>query len=120
MTDNENINALDASVAAAINSGDAAAAADCYTNDAVLLPPGGPRIDGKDAAKTFWQGAIDAGLGGVTITADTVDILGDTGVTVGALTGEMGGQALAGKYILISRKTGDGWKIQRDIWNFDA
>jgi len=120
MSDKEKINALDANVAAAINSGNAAAAADCYANDAALLPPGAPRMDGRDAARTFWQGAIDAGLGSVTITSDSLDILGDTGITVGSLSGEMGGQALAGKYIVISRKTDDGWKIQSDIWNFDA
>lgn len=120
MSDIEMIGALDASVATAINSGDASAAANCYTDDATLLPPGAPRMDGKEAARTFWQGAIDAGLTNVTITADTVDVLGDNGVSVGSLSGEMGGQKLAGKYIVISRRAGDGWKILRDIWNFDA
>lgn len=120
MSDKENIRALDAGVAAGINSGDAAAVADCYTDDATLLPPGAPWMDGKEAAEAYWKGAIDAGLKGVTITDDSVDVFGDTGITVGKLLGEMGGQALSGKYIIISRKTSNGWKIQRDIWNFDA
>lgn len=84
------------------------------------MPPGAPRMEGKKAAEAFWQGAIDAGLGGVKITADTVDIHGDAAVTVGTLSGTMGGQGLAGKYIVVSRKTADGWRIHRDIWNFDA
>ena len=120
MTDQDGISALDTNVASAINDGDAAAAAACYTDDAALLPPGVPRMNGREAAKSYWQGAIDAGLSEVSITAESIEIHGDTGITVGSLSGEMGGQALSGKYVVISQKTGEGWKIQRDIWNFDA
>ncbi len=120
MSDTDSIRALDDGVAAAINAGDAAAAAACYAADATIMPPGAGRMDGAEAAQGYWQAAIDAGLGDVSIVADSIDVAGDTGVTVGHLSGTMGGQALTGKYMVVSRKTGDGWKIQRDIWNFDA
>ena len=47
---------------AAFNAGDGAAVAALYSEDAVLLPPGGERVDGRAAIQTFWQGAIDSGL----------------------------------------------------------
>ena len=120
MSDIEAIRGLDDGVANAINARDAAAAAACYTADAVLMPPGAPRMDGAAGAEGFWQAAIDAGLGNVSIVADAIDVSGDTAVTHGALSGEMGGQTLTGKYIVVSKRTADGWKIHRDIWNFDA
>ena len=120
MTDLDQIKALDSGVADGINSGDAAAVAGHYTDDATILPPGAGRIDGKEAIQGYWQAGIDAGLSNVNIVATTVDVTGDSSVTVGTLSGKMGETELAGKYIVIGRKTGDGWKIHRDIWNFDA
>ncbi len=120
MSDMDEINALDSGVADAINARDAAAVAAHYADDAAILPPGAERMDGKEAIQGYWQGAIDAGLSEVSIVATSVDITGDRSVTVGTLSGKMGDAALAGKYIVIGKKTGQGWKIHRDIWNFDA
>jgi ketosteroid isomerase-like protein len=120
MSDLDQINALDSGVAEGINGGDAAAISECYTNDAAILPPGAGRMDGKEAIQAYWQGGIDAGLSDVSITATSVDVTGDASVTVGMLSGKMGDAALTGKYIVIGKKTDEGWKIHRDIWNFDA
>ncbi|WP_170575968.1 hypothetical protein [Ruegeria atlantica] len=49
-----------------------------------------------------------------------VHVSGDFAITMGTLTGFTGGQKLAGKYILYFRKSDNGWKVQRDIWNFDG
>ena len=46
--------------------------------------------------------------------------MGNHAVTVGKLAGTMGDAKLTGKYIVVSEKTAQGWKIRRDIWNFDA
>lgn len=120
MSDLDQIKALDSAVADGINSGDAAAVASQYSDDASILPPGAGRMDGKAAIQGYWQAGIDAGLSDVSIVATTVDVTGDSSVTVGTLSGKMGDAALTGKYIVIGRKTGEGWKIHRDIWNFDA
>ena len=66
------------------------------------------------------QAGIDAGLGEVGIVASSVDVTGDSSVTVGTLSGKMGDAALIGKYIVIGKKTVGGWKIHHDIWNWDA
>ncbi len=120
MSDLDQINVLDSGMADAINAGNAAAMSAHYTDDAAILPPGAGRIDGKEAIQGYWQAAIDAGLCEVSIASSSVDITGDSSVTVGTLSGKMGDAALTGKYIVTGKKTGGGWKIHRDIWNFDA
>ena len=91
-----------------------------YASDAAIHPPGAGRMEGRTAINGYWKAAIDAGLCDVDITASSVDITGNSSVSVGILSGKMGDAALTGKYIVIGKKTGDGWKIQQDIWNFDA
>lgn len=120
MSDLDQIKALDSGVADGINAGDAAAVAGQYTDDASILPPGAGRINGKEGIQGYWQAGIDAGLSEVSIVATTVDVTGDSSVTVGTLSGKMGDAELTGKYIVIGKKTNDGWRIHRDIWNFDA
>ena len=77
-------------------------------------------MNGKDAIQAYWQAGIDTGLSEISIVASSVDITGDSSVSVGTLSGKMGDAALTGKYIVVSKKTAGGWKIYHDIWNFDA
>lgn len=120
MSDLDQIKEFDSGMSAAINAGDAAATAKYYAEDAAIHPPGAGRIDGKDAIQGYWQAAIDAGLCDVSIVATSVDITGDSSVSVGTLSGKMGDAALTGKYIVAGRKTDQGWKMVQDIWNFDG
>ena len=120
MSDVDQIKALDSGVADGINAGDAGAVAAQYADDAAILPPGAARMDGKDAIQGYWQAGIDGGLSRVNIVATSIHVTGDTSVTVGNLLGKMGDVLLTGKYIVIGKKTEDGWKIYRDIWNFDG
>ena len=120
MSDLDQIKALDSAVADGVNSKNAAAVASQYTDDAAILPPGAGQIDGKEAIQGYWQAGIDAGLSEVSIVATTVEVFDDSSVTVGTLSGKMGDADLTGKYIVIGRKTEDGWRIHRDIWNFNS
>ena len=120
MSDLDQIKALDSGVAEAINASDAAAVSTHYSNDAAIHPPSAGRMDGKEAIQSYWQAGIDAGLSEVSIVASSVNINGDSSITVGTLSGKMGDAALTGKYIVIGKKTASGWKIHHDIWNFDA
>ena len=120
MSDIDEIKSLDSGVANAVNAADAAAVAANYADDAAIHPPGAGRLDGKEAIQGYWQAGIDAGLNEVSIVASSVDVTGDSSVSVGTLSGKMGDAALTGKYIVIGKKTAEGWKIHHDIWNFDA
>ena len=120
MSDMDQIKALDSGVADGINAGDAAAVAAHYTDEAAIHPPGAGRIDGREAIQGYWKAGIDAGLSDVRIVGTSVDITGDSSVSVGTLSGKMGEAALSGKYIVLGKRTDRGWKIHHDIWNFDA
>ena len=109
-----------------LNGGDAAGVAAHYTDDAVLLPPNTPRIEGREGIQGVWQGLIDADVRDVALTTQEVDVFGDVANEVGTITAtapsEDGRRAsLTGKYVAVWKRGGDGtWRMRRDIWNFDA
>ena len=106
---------------AALNAGDGATVASFYSEDAALFPPGGERIDGRSAIQTFWQGAIDSGMKIDDLHAVEVDsrgdIAGEVGVFILSVPGDSGPTKVAGKYIVIWKRTGHTWQLHRDIWN---
>ncbi len=106
---------------AAFNAGDGAAVAALYSEDAVLLPPGGERIDGRAEIQTFWQGAIDSGLKAEFLHAVEVEARGDMAAEIGVFLliapGDGGPTKIPGKYIVIWKRNGHTWQLHRDIWN---
>jgi ketosteroid isomerase-like protein len=120
MSDIETVKTLDAAIIAGINAKDAGKATAPYGMDGAIMPPGAPTMSGHDAIRGYWQAAIDGGLSDVVASPTAAHVSEDFAVTMGTLTASMGGQELAGKYILYFHKGDDGWKVQRDIWNFDA
>ncbi len=106
---------------AAFNAGDGATVASLYSEDATLFPPGGERVDGRSAIQTFWQGAIDSGmkiddLHAVEVEARS-DMAGEVGVFTLSVPGDSGPAKVAGKYIVIWKRSGHTWQLHRDIWN---
>ena len=120
MSDIDTVKALDAAIIEGINAKDAGQATAPYAEDGAIMPPGAPTMSGHDAIRSYWQAAIDGGLGDVVANVTAAHVSGSIAVTMGTLTASMGGQELSGKYILYFRNGDDGWKVQRDIWNFDA
>ena len=122
----EDIPGIAKAFAAAFNSGDGAGVASLYSENAVLLPPGGKRVDGRAAIQAFWQGAIDGGLGNLALTTVEIEESGDLAYEVGGLAfdapGEGGAKTRAeGKFIVVWKKNGDGtWQLHKDIWNMGA
>lgn len=124
--------AQDADVEAAIaswqdafNAGDGKAAADLiFAEDAMLLPPNGPMVEGRDAIATFWQGAIDSGFHSLALKPLSIEVLGDTAIETGTWAGVMPGAdgaadtELTGKTLVIWKKGDDGaWRMTQDMWN---
>jgi uncharacterized protein (TIGR02246 family) len=72
--------------AKAFNAGDSAAVAAHYAEDAAVLPPDAHRVDGRANIQGFWKGAIDAGLGDLTLKAVEVHGSGDSAVEVGEVS----------------------------------
>lgn len=106
------------------SAGDSAAVADTvFADDAILLPPDGPMIEGRDAIAAFWQGLFDAGVTGLELDTHSIDVVGDTGIVTGIWTvtvpTESGGTTqVSGKEMLVYKKSAEGaWLASRDIWN---
>lgn len=106
---------------AAFNAGDAATVASFYSEDAAVFPPGGPRVDGRAAIRTFWQGAIDSGMKIDDLHAVEVDarndLAGEVGVFTLSVPSDSGPTKVSGKYVVIWKRTGHTWQLHRDIWN---
>lgn len=118
--DKGDIQKLEDKLAAALNAGDAAAAAAIYAEDATLMPPDSPAMKGRAAIEQFWKAAHGA-VENVRLTtsearplgADTVAEIGQWAVTV---KGDKPHDA-AGKYLILWHKSGTDWRIAADIWN---
>ena len=126
MSTRDTIEATERAVAEGINKQDAAAVAQHYTEDGSLLPPGAPRVEGREGIEGFWKAAIDMGLGDVVLTTLEVADHGNLATEVGSLTATVPGEdgnkvSVAGKFIVLWKRGDDGtWRFYRDIWNFDA
>lgn len=107
-----------------LNKGNAAGVAQIYAIDAKLLPPNDKMIEGRANIQTFWAGAIGAGLKLTSLSITTLtpagNLLVETGKYVSTIPGA-GGATITdeGKYVVVWRREGRGWKIIRDIFNSD-
>ncbi|HEU4698371.1 MAG TPA: nuclear transport factor 2 family protein, partial [Gemmatimonadales bacterium] len=67
----------------ASNAGDVPALVRLYTDDALVLPPSHPPIEGRRAIAAFWRQGIDSGF---ALTPLRVDVHGDVAWVVGRYT----------------------------------
>jgi ketosteroid isomerase-like protein len=88
-----------------------------YTSEGKLLPPDKNKYEGREAIKTFWQGARDAGVDNLRLTTGTVleagaDRLIETSSYQHSLD--------RGNYQVIWKRVGEGndqWQLDIDIFN---
>ena len=120
----EELGQMNRDFAAALNAKDAAMAAACYTEDAVLIPPGEPMVRGRADIEAYWKGALE--MGGVRdVSVETIDAKSS-----GALGYEIGSYVLTangpdgepvtdrGRFIELLERGADGkWYSTAGIWN---
>jgi uncharacterized protein (TIGR02246 family) len=110
----------------ALNAKDAVAAANCYTEDATLLPPNEAPVTGRANIQKYWEGAIAAGAFDVDVASISTSSNGDLGYDVGRFqmsTKDSAGKVTTehGKYIELLKLDKDGkWKSTHGIWNMDS
>ena len=81
------IDQVNAQFMQAFNRGDAASAtAAAYREDATILPPGAPRISGREAITQFWQGAMAMGVRQVVLQTQELQVSGDHAYEIGVAT----------------------------------
>lgn len=113
------IEAANAEFSAAFAKGDAAAVAALYAADGAIMPPGGEAVRGKAAIQKYWQGAITGGVAGITLKTVEVYGHGRVATEVGEyeLKDQAGKSLDHGKYIVIWRAVGGGWRLLRDMYS---
>ena len=118
--DKATIQSLSNKFAQAFNAGDAAAVAALYTEDAVILPPGGEMMKGKSAIQVFWKGAAEQLDDGKLTTVDVKPLGSEAAREIGTFSFRTKGsqpQEITGKYVVVWEKVGGDWKLATDIWN---
>ena len=97
-----------------------------YTDDAVLLPPNGPRVTGKQAIRAAWTALIAPGVV-LTWSAEKVEVSqsGDLAYIVGSYedsSKDAKGKPATdkGKTLEVFKKQADGsWKVVADMYSSD-
>ena len=115
---------FDLRFAQAVLAGDVDAMTDMYTEDAIILPPGGSVIQGRDAIRQFNEAFVQAGIVQFELKDIRIRGVGDMLYMVGESTigcEDSESTSLAcrnGKYMCILREQGAGqWKKTLAIWN---
>ena len=105
--------------AKAYNQGDAVALAGFYTEQAQLLLPGSDAIVGCSAIQSFWERRLSPGARSIALESLEVEVFQNTAVEVGAYSihGPEGQLLDRGKYMVVWKQVGGGWKLHRDILN---
>ena len=123
----EAITAKDRAYGDAVVAGDIDAIMAQYAPDAILLPPGAPRMEGSAAIRSMFEAWVQEGLpSSMTLTTGDVTVAsaGDYAHAVGSfsLSGtapdgtEWGDE---GKYLAVWKNVDGDWKMVADIWNSD-
>ncbi len=106
----------------AVNSGDTAAIANLYTDDAVLVSPGTELIAAPGAIGDYWIAKRKSGASDFRVLSVNERIEGDTlyqsAVWTSTFTGNGRVTALEGQMTNVLARQPDGsWKIQLQSWN---
>lgn len=121
MDEKEQVKAIDERIMAAFAAGDADAVAAQYTEDALLIPPELPTLEGRSAIAEHYRGVLSEYTVRLQAQADEVEINGDWAWLRGRFEhvteSRAGGESLSGtgRYLAIARRGPDGvWRMHRD------
>ena len=113
----EAVKAVDAAFAAGVNAKDTAAVFAVYAEDALVMPPDSPALQGAAAHKEV-ANLIAGGASDVVLTSTTAYGIGDLAYMVGTATFKMGGATVTVKYTEVLRKSADGkWRYVVDMFS---
>jgi uncharacterized protein (TIGR02246 family) len=122
--DRESVRAAIESLIAADNRRDFVAAAQAYSEDAVLTPPNAPEIRGRTAILAHYQRLFERDQPRLWLEPEETLVAGDFAVETGRTKGflwHLGSSAdsrkIDDRYVMILRKSAGRWLISRLIWN---
>jgi ketosteroid isomerase-like protein len=92
-----------------------------YANDAQLMPPNAPTVQGKAAIRDFWTAFFAAGVTDAKLDTHQTGASGDLAYSIGAYGFTLAGVRHAGKYLVVWRKEADGgYKCIADSFSDNA
>lgn len=115
----QEIMAVNESFMAALQAGDAEAVADHYTEEARVMPPNLPLIDGKENIRDMWNAMLEPGPMDLRVKTVTAEAFGNTAIEEGMykIHAPDGQVVDDGKYIVIWKKVEGKWRLHQDIFN---
>lgn len=105
------------------NAGDVEGILATCAEDVVFIPPESPPVRGKDAAREFLGGFLDAFSVDLDLESESIVVDGDLGYDWGTVSGTMqpkGGdtQSLSNSYLIVFERDVDGsWLQSKHVWN---
>lgn len=103
----------------AFNRRDAAALASLYHQEAQIVPPDGPVVQGRAAVEAFWKSEL--ATTGFVQSSKVVEVqdFGEVALEHGEWVGKSPGGATVevGKYLMAWKRSGGEWRIFRETWN---
>ncbi|HTO74565.1 MAG TPA: SgcJ/EcaC family oxidoreductase [Thermoanaerobaculia bacterium] len=115
--------------AAAMRAGDPAAAAAVFASDATDMPPGSAPVRGRAAIEAYYRGlfaacrftTFDLAHGESRISGDVGYLVGTSrAAVVPASEAGAAPREETGKYVVVFKRTADGWKAAYAIHNEDG
>ena len=120
------LNELAVQFAAAFNEKNAAKIAGFYTDDAVVMPPNMPMVQGRRDIEAYYKAGFSTNPGIMKLRPMESTVAGAIGFEAGSSTLSVGGPSgptsgtSAGKYVVIYKRVNNEWKIAYDIFNNDT
>lgn len=113
------IDSANAKLIALQKAGDAEGMGDMYTDDAILLPSGGPRTEGRDAIEAFWAKTLNSGIEDVELVTENLESLDEDLVyEIGSYTTTpANAEPVSGHYVVLWKRVDGEWKLHVDIFN---
>ena len=113
------IDKTNAKLIALQKEGDAEGMGEMYTDDAILLPAGGSRTEGREAIEAFWAKALSSGIEDVQLKTENLEPLGgDLVYEIGSYTTTPAdGAPISGHYVVLWKRVDGEWKLHVDIFN---
>ncbi len=103
---------------AARAAGDADALAETYTEDAKVLPPGVPVVEGRAAIRTFFRNLFETRPESADFDEREIVVFGDYTYRQGSYSLPLpDGSIEYGKFIQLWKNVDGTWKLHRSMWS---
>jgi ketosteroid isomerase-like protein len=121
-SDESAINTNIANIAKVFNQKNAASVANLYNENAKLMPPNQPTLEGRPAIKALWQSYIDGAVVKLQLSPSETVVSGNVAYSTGNYSMEAEENkaktvTVQGAFIIISSKDKQGdWLVERHMW----